>query len=119
MSEIDNYFLSREEPVKSCLLYLRQFILKQNTDITEVWRYRMPFYCYKEKRFCYLWVHKKLHQPYIGIVEGKKVNHPDLITENRSRMKILLIDPQQDIPIKKITAILAEAIRHSGKSFLR
>ena len=60
--------------------------------------------------FCYLWIHKKYQQPYIGIVDGKLINHPDLIIEKRARMKILLIDPERDIPVKKISAILKEVL---------
>jgi hypothetical protein len=107
---IDNYFLQQEEPVKSYLAFLRAHILLQDDNITEAWKYRMPFYCYNGKMCCYLWVHKKFKQPYIGIVEGSSINHPDLITENRSRMKILLLDPTKDIPIKKIDKILKEMI---------
>jgi len=70
----------------------------------------MPFYCYNGKMCCYLWVHKKYKQPYIGIVEGKSIDHPDLIIENRSRMKILLLDPVKDVPIKKIDKILKAMI---------
>ena len=70
----------------------------------------MPFYCYNKKMICYLWVHKKFRQPYIGIVEGKKINHPELILGKRARMKILLIDPESDIPLKKINSILKEVI---------
>ena len=55
---------------------------------------------------CYLWVHKTLHQPYIGIVEGKLIDHSDLVQEKRARMKILLLDPGKDLPIKKIDTIL-------------
>ncbi len=110
MSEIDNFYLQKDEPVKSCLLALREIILSQDKDITDVWKYGMPFFCYKGKMFCYLWVHKKYHQPYIGIVEGKRFDHPDLIIEKRSRMKIMLIDASQDLPIKTIEIILQQAI---------
>ncbi|HEY6976661.1 MAG TPA: DUF1801 domain-containing protein [Chitinophagaceae bacterium] len=103
---IDNYFLQKEEPVKSCLQFLREYILNLDNNIIETWKYGMPFYCYKGKRFCYLWVHKKFNQPYIGIVEGKQINHPDLIIENRARMKIFLLDPNKNIPVKKINTIL-------------
>src|SRR6185437_12108542 len=102
----DNYFMQKEEPIKSCLLFLRDHILKLDGNITEAWKYGMPFYCYKGKMFCYLWVHKKYNQPYIGIVEGKAIDHPDLLTEKRARMKILLLDPDKDIPIKKVNSIL-------------
>ena len=106
---VDNYFLQKEEPIKSCLQFLREHILKQDASITEAWKYGMPFYCYNKKMFCYLWVHKN-HQPYIGIVEGNSINHPDLIMEKRAKMKILLIDPAKDIPLKKVDAILKAAL---------
>jgi len=110
MREIDNYFLQKEEPLKSYLLALREFILKYDKNISEAWQYRMPFYCYNGKRFCYLWVHKKYHQPYIGIVDGKKINHPQLILEKRARMKIMLMDPSKDVPVKIIKSILKDVI---------
>lgn len=107
---IDNYFLQKEEPVKSCLQFMRDHILMQNPQITEAWKYGMPFYCYKRKMFCYLWVHKKYGQPYLGIVEGKRIHHPDLIQEKRARMKIFLLDPHKDIPLRKINSILKEVL---------
>jgi hypothetical protein len=110
LSPIDHYFNHKEEPVKSCLQFMREYILKQDKNIAEAWKYRMPFYCFKGKMFCYLWVHKKYLQPYIGIVEGKKINHPDLIQEKRARMKILLLDPAKDLPVRKINSILTEVI---------
>lgn len=110
MKPIDNYFNQKDEPVKSCLLFLRSHILHSGSDITEIWRYGMPFYCYREKRFCYLWVNKKTLQPYIGIVDGYKINHPSLLQEKRTRMKILLIDPSKDVAVKTINAILKAAI---------
>ncbi len=106
----DNYFLQQPEPVKSCLLALRKIILSHNINIAEAWKYGMPFYCYQGKMFCYLWVHKKFKQPYLGIVEGSKINHPLLIQEKRARMKIMLIDPAKDIPVKTIDSILRKAI---------
>jgi len=116
MKEIDNYFLKKEEPVKSCLLFLRDFILSYDDEITEQWRYQMPFYFYKKKRFCYLWVQKKTGIPYVGIVDGKWINHPDLIQENRSRMKILLVDPKKDIPLKIVRSVLDASLKLQRKT---
>ncbi|MFB9843274.1 DUF1801 domain-containing protein [Mucilaginibacter ginsenosidivorans] len=110
MREIDYYFLQKDEPVKSCLLFLRDHILDYDEGITEAWKYRMPFYCYKGKMFCYLWTHKKNGLPYIGIVEGRKIDHPLLIQEERARMKIMLIDPTRDLPLETIGNILKTAI---------
>jgi hypothetical protein len=110
VSDLDNFYLRHPEPVNECLLALRSIILKRDNHVTAEWKYRMPFFCYKGKMFCYLWVHKTLHQPYIGIVEGKRINHPDLLIEKRSRMKIMLFDPDKDLPVEVIESILQQAI---------
>jgi len=110
LREIDNYFLQKDEPVKSCLLFLRGHILNFDKNITEAWKYKMPFYCYKGKMFCYLWTHKKNGLPYIGIVEGRKIDHPLLIQEARARMRILLVDPTSDLPIEAIDEVLKIAL---------
>jgi len=110
MSPLESYFLTREEPDKSCLQSLRDIILSQDDAITEAWKYGMPFYCYHDKMFCYLWTHKKYKQPYIGIVEGGSIDHPDLIQEKRARMKILLIDARKDIPLRKVRGLLREVL---------
>jgi hypothetical protein len=110
MTEPDHFYLKQEEHIKNCLLALREIILRQDKRIAAVWKYGMPFFTLNSKMFCYLWVHKKYKQPYIGIVEGNKINHPDLLQEKRARMKILLVDPNKDLPIRKINAILKAAI---------
>jgi hypothetical protein len=85
VSDLDNFYLQHTEAVNEFLLALRNIILKQDENITAAWKYRMPFFCYKGKMFCYLWVHKVTHKPYIGFVEGKHLDHPDLIIEKRAR----------------------------------
>ena len=81
MRELDNFYLQQDEPIKGTLLALRKIILQQDEDVTNTWKYGMPFFCYKGKMFCYLWFHKKHKQPYIGIVEGKRFDEPFLIQE--------------------------------------
>lgn len=117
MIEIDNFFLSKPEPLRSCLLSLRDIILQSDSELTEAWKYGMPFFCLNKRMFCYLWVQRKTSIPYIGIVEGRNISHPDLIQEKRSRMKILLIDPTKDLPVKTINIILKKAaLVHLNKS---
>ncbi|MEO8764386.1 MAG: DUF1801 domain-containing protein [Ginsengibacter sp.] len=106
----DNFYLQKEEPVKGCLLALRDIILSQDKEISGAWKYGMPFFCFRGRMFCYLWVHKKYQQPYLGIVEGKRFDHPGLVSEKRSRMKIMLFDPDKDLPLNTIRAILKKAI---------
>jgi hypothetical protein len=110
MKAADNFYAQQDEPIKSCLLALKEIILSQDKDVAAAWKYGMPFFCYKGKMFCYLWVHKKHRQPYIGMVEGKHLEHSQLIIEKRSRMKIILFDPNKDLPINTINTILQQAI---------
>jgi hypothetical protein len=115
--EQDIYYLLLDEPVKSCLLALRNMILSTDQNVSAAWRYGMPFFYYKKRMFCYLWVHKKYKQPYLGMVEGEHLHHPNLISENRSRMKIMLFDPHKDLPARTIKKILKEgmALYKQGK----
>ncbi|MBC7398517.1 MAG: DUF1801 domain-containing protein [Mucilaginibacter sp.] len=110
INDLDNFYLRHSKSVNECLLAMRNIILKQDENITAAWKYRMPFFCYKGKMFCYLWVHKITHQPYIGFVEGKHLNHPDLIIEKRARMKIMLFDAGQDLPIDTVIDIIQQAL---------
>ncbi len=106
----DNYYLSKDEPNKSCLLALRNIILKQDNNITETIKWGMPCFCYKKKIFCYLWTDKKTDKPYMLMVEGKLLNHPELEKGNRSRMKIYRVDPNIDLPINFIDSLLNDAL---------
>lgn len=110
INPLDNFYLQQSEPVKGTLLALKEIIMKQDNAVTNEWKYGMPFFCYKGKMFCYLWVSQKLGRPYIGIVEGKHFDQSFLIQEKRSRMKIMLIDPEEDLPLQSIESILQQAI---------
>jgi len=110
MKELDDFYLKQEEPVKEIFLALKEIILKQDQDITHVLKYGMPFFCYKTKMFCYLWIHKKYKQPYIGIVEGKHFDESFLIQESRSRMKIMLFNTNEDLPLEQIETVIQKAL---------
>lgn len=107
---LSNYYLNKEEPPKSSLLALRSIILNMDKDVSETVKYEMPCFCYKKKMLCYLWTDKKTGEPYILMVEGKLLNHPELEQGSRSRMKILRIDPNEDLPIETIKLILNDAL---------
>ncbi len=108
---VDQFFEKKEEPTKGCLEFLRTYLLGLDDAITESLKYGMPFYCYHGKMFCYLWVHKKYKKPYIGFVDGNKLTHPDLLQEKRARMKILLIDPDGELPVRKLDTIFRQTLK--------
>jgi hypothetical protein len=111
MRAVDDFFNEQQEPVKSCLLALRELVIQFNGHMSEHWKYRMPCYCYKKNIFCYLWIDKKVNWPYILMVEGRNIKHPSLVIGNRSRMKILMIDPAKDIPVRTIKSIFNMAVK--------
>lgn len=110
MRQSDIFFQQHDEHVKETMLALREIILQQDKDVSAAWKYGMPFFCFKGKMFCYLWVHKKYRQPYIGIVEGKRFTESFLMQEGRSRMKIMLIDPEKHLPVHQIEKLLQKAL---------
>lgn len=109
-SENDSFFLSQAEPNRSYLLALRSIILAQDSLVTETRKYGMPCFCYEKKMFCYLWTDKKTGEPYLLLVEGKHLDHPRLEQGERSRMKIMRLDPKADLPLDSLTAILQSAL---------
>ncbi|MEZ4886430.1 MAG: DUF1801 domain-containing protein [Chitinophagales bacterium] len=110
LKPIEEFYANLEEPTKSCFLALKSIILDLDVNITAAWKYRMPFFCYKQKMFCYLWTDKKTGEPYIGIVEGNRIEHRLLEQGNRSRMKILRVNPREDLEVELIEEILGQAL---------
>jgi hypothetical protein len=108
--ETDNFYLSKEEPLKGCLLALRSIILEQDENVTETVKYGMPCFCYKKKMFCYLWTEKKTNEPYLLMVEGALLDHPLLEKGDRARMKIFRVNPHEDLPIETIHWVLNAAL---------
>lgn len=114
LSELDQFYLNKEEPIKSCFLGLRDIILAVDENITAEWKYKLPFFYYKGKMLCYLWIHKKYKQPYIGFVDGNLLDDKDLLVEKRAKMKILLVNPNEDLPIEKINDLLTKGLYLRG-----
>lgn len=117
MHPIAAYYASQPEPVQGCLLALRAHILAQAGagEISEAWSYGMPFFQYRGRRLCYLWTQKSDGQPYVGFVDGTLLDHPDLVSAGRKRMKILLVDPQADLPVATLHTLLRQAIDGVGR----
>lgn len=105
----EKFYFNQAEPNRSCFLAMRDILLTINHDISETTKYGMPCFCFKGKQFCYLWMDKKSNDPYFLLVDGNKLNHPELQSDDRKRMKIFSVDPNEDLPLKTIYNILEEA----------
>jgi hypothetical protein len=109
--DLESFYLRQSEPNKSCLLALRSIILAADTQVNETRKYGMPCFCYGRKMFCYLWIDKTTNKPYILMVDGNYLNHDFLEKGDRSRMKIFRIDPEKNLPIRKIKLVLGDALK--------
>ena len=110
LRELDNFYLSQSEPNRSVFMALREIILSLDNEITTEWKYKLPFFYYKKKMFCYLWQDKKTKKPYVGIVRSGNIKHPKLELGTRKKMKIYSINPNKDIDIKELQRILKMAM---------
>lgn len=108
--ELDRYYAALPEPARTRMQALREFILAHDPHVTEAWKYRMPFFCYRGKMFCYVWTDAASGHPYLGLVEGQRLFHPQLVQGDRARMKVLPLDPIRRLPADLIRALLSDAI---------
>lgn len=108
--DLEHFYTNQTEPNQSCLLALRSIILEQDENISETQKWGTPCFCYRKKMFCFLSTVKKTNQPYLLMVEGKHLDHPELEQGTRTRMKVLNIDPDKDLPIATIKLILNNAL---------
>jgi hypothetical protein len=110
ITELDNFYLQLPEPSQGCLLALRDIILAQDSLITAEWKYKLPFFYYNTKPLCYLWIDKKTKQPYLAMMEGKHIHHPDLLFGDRVRIKSISFNPHADLPYDTIIDILQQGL---------
>lgn len=108
--KLEEFYLSKSESIKDCLLTLRSIILQKDDEMVETMKYSMPCFCLGKRIICYLWTDKKTREPYILFVQGMRLNHPLLEKGSRSKMKILRINPNKDIALGVIDEILSKAI---------
>lgn len=107
---VDNYFMTIEDPYGSCLLFLRDYILKYSEKISEQRKNNTPFYYYEGKWLAFLSYDPKTKIIYLSFVNGYQMHHPKLMSEGRKKMKILYIDPFKDIDIKCLNEVLKMAL---------
>ncbi len=108
---LENFYANLDEPLQSCFLALRSIILAIDKGITPEWKYKIPFFYYKKKMFCYIWTDKKTKEPYIGVVKGLAIKHPKLELGNRKLIPILKLKANEDLPLETINEILNKAIQ--------
>lgn len=119
IEQLHHYFLQLPEPNKSGMLAVRDYVLAYDAQITEAWKYRVPFFCYQGRMLCYLNTLRPSGQPYLGAVQGKLIDHPQLVQGDRVRVKYLLLDVNDDLPLHIVDLVLEKTIAHYRGSINR
>lgn len=110
-NSVDHYFETLAEPERSCLLFLRQFILDYSATITEKRKFNTPFYYVNGKWMCFISYNPKIKEIYISFVDGFRMQHPQLVSEGRKKMKIFRVDAKEDVDVKSLNQILNLAVK--------
>lgn len=105
-----NYYWSKVEPARSCLLSMQSVVLAMDGHISETLKWGLPCFMYKNKMFCFFHVDKTTDEPYILFQEGDLLEHPALEKGDRKKMKIYRIDPNKDLPIETIHLLINKAL---------
>jgi hypothetical protein len=106
---LESYYLSKPEPYQSCLLALRDIILRINPQISHERKFQIPFFTYKGKKLAYLWLDgKKLK---LGFCLDKSLQEITPGTKPKDQYESIRVDPNADFPIdlilQKLNAYIA------------
>lgn len=106
--------MKQPEPIRGCLLALKNFILELDPNISHHRKFQIPFFYYKDKKLCYLWVTKKKIQ--FGFIEDKTIQPKKEGLKLKDKYQSIIIDPNKDIPIKMIVRNLKKMIKVYDKA---
>ena len=109
--QIQNFYLKQPEPNRSCFLALREIILQYDNNFQEVLKYGLPCFCYGKHIICYFWKDKKTEEPYLLMAKGNLIEHKELESGNRAKMKIYRVNPESDTNTQTIHEMLKLSLK--------
>lgn len=91
MNPAEQYILNQPEPFRAILLHLQILVAHTLPEIELKYKYKIPFYYYKGKPFCYFNASHKKQFVDVGFVKGTliKAHQEYQITEKRKKMMSL------------------------------
>lgn len=112
---LESYYLSKPEPYQSCLLALKDVILRTNPGICHERKFQIPFFTYKGKKLGYLWLNgKKLM---LGFCLDKSLQAAEGDIKPKDKYESMRIDPNADLPmdviLEKLHYYIAQIDRRS------
>jgi hypothetical protein len=109
ITALENYYLKQPEPIQGCLLALKNIIMGIDSQITHQRKFQIPFFYYKDKKLCFLWVKGK--KTLLGFVEDKSIYPAVAGVKRKNGIEMIQINPDEDLPLEFILQTIQERIR--------
>lgn len=112
MNPSEAYIINQPEPYRSILLHLQVIVESSIPEIELLYKYRIPFYYYKKRPYCFLNASHKKQFVDICFVRGNKITkHQDqLVTEKRKKMASLRYKSIEEINNVVLVEILKNVL---------
>jgi hypothetical protein len=113
MNPAEEYILKQPEPYRSILIHLQVLIEQTIPEIELKYKWKLPFYYYKGKPFCYFNASHKKEFVDVGFVKGTTIKkHQEYqITEKRKKMMSLRYQSLEMIEDLVLIDVLNDAVR--------
>ena len=96
----ESYYLHKPEPYRSCMLALKDLILRTDSGICHERKFQIPFFTYQQKKLGYIWLNRK--KLMLGFcVDKSLVQAPDGV-KAKDQYESIQIDPDVDLPVELI-----------------
>lgn len=109
MNPAENYILNQKEPYRSILIHLQATIEHTLPELDLKYKYKIPFYYFKGKPYCYL--NQTKNYVDLAFWGGNFIScyQDHLVTENRKMIKSLRYFSLEEIDSNVLIAILENA----------
>ncbi len=113
MRSSEKYILEQPEPYREMLLYLQTVVESTLPKLELKYKYKIPFYYYKGKPFCYFNASHKKKFVDVGFWKGNQIQvcHEHLVSENRKMMVSLRYFSIADVNEAVLVPVLENAIK--------
>lgn len=112
MNPAENYILKQPEPYRSMLMHLQVVVENTTPEVVLLYKYRIPFYYYKKRPFCFLNASHKNQFVDICFARGNQITtHQDqLVTEKRKKMASLRYKSLEEINDEVLIEIIKNVL---------
>lgn len=110
MKLAEEYILSQPEPYRSIIFNLQIIIENEIPNLELHYKWKVPFYYFRGKPFCFINVSRKRKYVDLGIVKGFQINNHQefLISDKRTSMKSLRYCSIADINCTILKEVIQE-----------